>query len=176
MTTKFLAFIRQNVRAVKSRLAAFKPRALVWLTRHSTLFNKYYPTTPQRRFLIVKAKLIHFYQRQVEPKLAAFKAKLNQARQRVSNWLARRRRSLQVAAVVVVALMAGLAAAYLYQRSPALQRLGQAALATGAAILAAGWSLLSGRSSVTPAAPVVVTEPPRPAAVPVQPEPDGRLL
>ena len=71
MKTKFLAFLRRNVQAVKSRLAAFKSGALVWLTRHSTLFNKYYPTTPKRRFLIVKAKLIHFYQRQVQPKLAA---------------------------------------------------------------------------------------------------------
>jgi Na+/melibiose symporter-like transporter len=176
MKPKILAFIRQKMRATNYRLAAFKSGALLWLARHSTIFNKIYPNSPKRRFFIVKAKLINFYQSKVQPKLAALKTKMGQARQRVTSWLARHRRRLTIAATVVTALAIGLLAAYLYQRSPALQRLVQAIVTSVAAILAAGWALLRGRPVHTPAPPVVVTEAPRPASVPAQPEPDGQLL
>ena len=141
MKPKILAFFRHKMRAANVRLAAVKSGALLWLARHSTIFNKIYPITPKRRFFIVKAKLINVYQTKIQPKLEALKAKMGQARQRVTTWLARHRRRLTIAATVVTALAVGLLAAYLYQRSPALQRLVQATVTSVAAILAAGWAL-----------------------------------
>jgi hypothetical protein len=164
------------MRAANFRLAALKSRVLLWLARHSTIFNKFYPNSPKRRFFIVKAQLLNFYQTKILPKLEALKAKLGRVKQRVTTWLARHRRRLTMAATLVTALAVGLLAAYLYQRSPALQRLFQATIATVVAILTTGWALLRGRPAHTPAAPVVVTEPPWPASVPAQPEPDGQLL
>ena len=124
----------------------------------------------------MKAKLINVYRTKIQPKLETLKAMMGQARQRVTSWLARHRRPLTMAATLVTALTIGLLAAYLYQRSPALQRLVQAIVTSVAAILAAGWALLRGQPAHTPPTPVVVTEAPRPASVPAQPEPDGQLL
>lgn len=171
MKTKY---VRNLIRAVRRKLAPVKRRALLWLARHSVLFNQLYLTTFPRRFLIVKVKLINFYHSNLQPRLEAVKARLGQARQRLAAWLARHRRRLQTVALVVIAFTAGVALAVLWQQSPALRRV-VATAATGLAAAVTGlWGWLRGRPAGSPE-PVIVGEAPRPEPIPLRPEPDGRL-
>ena len=139
MKPKILAFFRQKMRAANFRLAALKSGALLWLARHSTIFNKIYPNTPKRRFFIVKAKLINFYQTNLQPKLAAVKAglvtikdavkakltvvraRLLHTKQGLTTWLKRHRRGLLVAGSLLGALLIAVSLAFLWPRSPRLQ-------------------------------------------------------
>jgi hypothetical protein len=98
MKANLKQFYQTQRRIFKTKLSRFKARALVWLTRHSILFNKFDPTQPKRRFTIMKAKLFKFYQDRVQPivdaaktKLAAVKARLTQMKQRLMARLGHRR-------------------------------------------------------------------------------------
>ena len=202
MKTKFLAFFRQNLRAAKSKLAALKSGALVWLTRHSTLFNKYYPTTPKRRFFIVKAKLINFYQTNLQPKLAAVKAglvtikdavkakltvvraRLLRTKQGLTTWLKRHRRGLLVAGSLLGALLIAVSLAFLWPRSPRLQASMRNLAAVVAAILtglaaflkvywARLWAILKRPFQTAP--PIIVTAQSAIRDEQPLPTPDGRL-
>jgi hypothetical protein len=202
MKTKILAFFRQNIRATRYRLAALKPRTLLWLARHSTIFNKIYPNTPKRRFFIMKAKLVNFYQTNVQPKLAAvkaglvtikdtIKAKLTAARTRLvrtkqclTSWLKRHRSELLAVGGLLVALMIVVGLAYLWPRSPRLQAAVRRLAAVVVALLAGLWAFLKAYGSrlwgflkrpFQTAPPIIVTA--QSAIRDEQPSPasDGRL-
>jgi len=202
MKPKILAFFRHKMRAVNVRLAALKTRALLWLARHSTIFKKIYPNTPKRRFFIVKAKLMSFYQTNLQPKLAAvkagsvalketIKAKLTAVRARLihtnqglTTWLKHHRRGLLVAGSLLVALVAAVSLAFLWPRSPRLQaavgRLAVfvVALVAGlAAFLKVYWvrllAILKRPFQVSP--PIIVTAQSAIRDEQPIPTPDGRL-
>jgi hypothetical protein len=202
MKTKILAFFRRNVRAARFKLAALKSQALLWLARHSTIFNKIYPNTPKRRFFIVKAKLINFYQTNVQPKLAAVKAglaviknavkakltaaraRLARAKQGFTTWLKHHRRGLVVAGSLLVALVAAVSLAFLWPRSPRLQA-AVGRLAVFVVALVAGlaaflkvywvrlWAILKRPFQVSP--PIIVTAQSAIRDEQPIPTPDGRL-
>ena len=202
MKTKILAFFRHKMRAANVRLAALKTRALLWLTRHSTIFNKIYPNTPKRRFFIVKAKLISFYQTNVQPKLAAVKAglvalkdtikakltairaRLIHTKQGLTTWLKGHRRGLVAAGGLLVALMIAVSLAFLWPRSPRLQvavrRLAVfvAAFLTGlAAFLKESWARLWAilKRPFQVSSPIIVTAQSAIRDEQPLPTPDGRL-
>jgi hypothetical protein len=202
MKSKILAFFRRKMRAANVRLAAFKSGALLWLARHSTIFNRVYPNTPKRRFFIVKAKLMSFYKTNVQPKLAAvkaglvalkdtIKAKLTVVRARVirtkqglTTWLKHHRRGLLAAASLLVALVIAVSLAFLWPRSPRLQvavrRLAVfvAAFLTGLAAFlkvywARLWAILKRPFQVS--SPIIVTAQSAIRDEQPLPTPDGRL-
>lgn len=109
----------------------------------------------------MKARIIQFYQDKIQPRIEALKTRAAQLKQRIAAWATRHKRRLQLAVVVAVVLLAGLALALLWQRSPAF-RAGVKHLAAAAAGALAGlWILLKGQPEEVPV-PVAVTEPPYP--------------
>jgi hypothetical protein len=202
MKPKILAFFRRNVRAARFKLAALKSGALLWLARHSTIFNKIYPNTPKRRFFIVKAKLMSFYRTKMQPKLAAVKAglvaiknavkaKLTAVRARLirtkeglTTWLKHHRRGLLVAGSLLVALVIAVSLAFLWTRSPRLQATVRSLAAVVAALLvglaaflkvywARLWAILRRPFQVSP--PIIVTAQSAIRDEQPLPTPDGRL-
>jgi hypothetical protein len=202
MKTKILAFFRQKMRAANFTLAALKSGALLWLARHSTIFNKIYPNTPKRRFFIVRAKLINFYQSHVQPKLAAVKAglvtikdtikakltaprtRLVRTKQCLTTWLKRHRPGLLAAGGLLVALVIVVSLAYLWPRSPRLQAAVRRLAAFVAALLAVLgaflkvcgsrlWGFLKRPFQVSP--PIIVTAQSTIRDEQPIPTPDGRL-
>jgi hypothetical protein len=159
MKTKAVQFYQDSVRP-KTRQV--KAEGAKWFLRNSVIFARLYENSQRKRgwFYGIKAKLVKFYVRQVEPKLnaaqarltrfklwvrprlAAAKAKVNAARQQGQAWLARRKRSLGVMAIVVAVLLAVVLLVYLWQRSPlfrtTIKTLGVATLS----LLIPLWALL----------------------------------
>ena len=150
----------------------------------------------------MKAKLIHFYQTNVRPKLAAardglaviknaVKAKLTDVSARVirtkqglTTWLKRHRHGLLVAGSLLVALVIAVSLAFLWPRSPRLQvavrRLAVfvAAFLTGLAAFlkvywARLWAILKRPFQVSP--PIIVTAQSAIRDEQPIPTPDGRL-
>jgi hypothetical protein len=202
MKPEILAFFRHKIRASNVRLAALKSGALLWLARHSTIFNKIYSNTPKRRFFIVKAKLMSFYQTNVQPKLAAVKAglvaiknavkakltavraRLIRTKQGLTTWLKRHRRGLLVAGSLLVALVIAVSLAFLWARSPRLQATVRGLAAFVVALLAGLaaflkvhgsrlWAILKRPFQVSP--PIIVTAQSAIRDEQPLPTPDGRL-
>lgn len=101
----------------------------------------------------MKVRLIRFYQEKVQPRIEALKARAAQLKQQVTAWLARRKRSLRLAAAIAITLIAVALLAILWRRSPAFR---SAIQELGAAV-AGLWVLFKGRPGEIPV-PVVVTE------------------
>lgn len=128
----------------------------------------------------MKARIMQFYRKKIQPRIEALKAKAMQFKQRAGAWLARYKRRLWLTTTVTATLVAIAVVVYLWQGSPAFRGAakGLAAVVTGC--LAGLWALLKGNRSTEIPVPVVVTEQPRPPmeeeAFPVEISPDdGRL-
>lgn len=161
MKAKTAGFYQDSVRP-KARQA--KKDGARWLLRNSVIFARLYENSQRKKgwFFAVKAKLTRFYVDKVEPKITALKAKGTQLKQWVTGrlttakakaaeikqqgreWLARRKRSLWLAALIFIFLTVGVGLVYLWQRSPAfrttVKTLGVAVLG----VLITLWALLKG--------------------------------
>ena len=150
----------------------------------------------------MKAKLINFYQTNVQPKLAAIKAglvalkdtikakltavsaRLIRTKQGLTTWLKHHRRGLLVAGSLLVALVIAVSLAFLWPRSPRLQANVRNLAAVVAAILtglaaflkvywARLWAILKRPFQVSP--PIIVTAQSTIRDEQPIPTPDGRL-
>lgn len=121
----------------------------------------------------MKTKIRQFYQEQIQPRLKALKAKALRLKQWVGAWLARHKRSVTVAATLVVIATI---VVYLWHRSPAFRTTAKGLTAA----MAGMWAVLRGNRPTEIPVPVVVTPPPQPPveeeAFPVEAGPlDDRL-
>jgi hypothetical protein len=149
---------------VQPKTQQVKKGGAKWLLRNSVIFTKVYEHQESRKgiFFTMKAKLTKFYVNKVEPKLEAIKVKLDRSRQRlaglkaaiktrailarqqVTGWVARRQRSLWIAAIIFSVLVAAAAVAYLWQRSPVFRTAVKSLGVVTASVLITLWALLKG--------------------------------
>lgn len=161
MKAKTAGFYQDNVRP---RARQAKKDGARWLLRNSVIFARLYENSQHKKgwFFAVKAKLTRFYMDKVEPKITALKAKAVQFKQRVTGrltaakakaaevkrqgreWLARRKRSLWLAAMIVAFLAVGVGLAYLWQRSPAFRTAVKTLSVAALGVLITLWALLKG--------------------------------
>jgi hypothetical protein len=103
----------------------------------------------------MKARITQFYQDKLQPRIEALNARAAHLKQRIAGWATRHKRCLQAAAVMIVWVVASLALALLWRRSPAFRVVVKR--------LAAAVGLLpNGQPDEVPV-PVAVTEAPYPA-------------